>query len=318
MSIGKLSGITCQSEKDGVTRITVGSGRHHNALTTADWRQLAGVAATLSAKPKLRAVVIRGYGNTFCSGADISEWDGASTADVENAFESIEQALLAVEAIPVPVIAQVQGTAAGAGCQLALACDIRVMSSSGWIGMPVVRLGIFVNRSFTRRIADLVGLGLASDLLYTGRLISGAEAYHAGLVSHAVKAEEVEAETAKILEAISGMPGHAVRAAKAAITFDRRWLRWTTPQEHTHDVTAWTEFRDGVRSFLSEHQLHARRTGKGRKKASEVQCRPFLQNLVLVEPARFSELDTRTRIDIVSPSAFAYAGNRQANPSSHP
>lgn len=249
MSVCRVSGVTCQSDKNGVTRITIGSGTNRNALKTADWRRLAEVTEAISESRSLRVVVIKGYGNTFCSGADIGEWDGASSAEVEDAFEAMERALEAVEAIPVPVIAELRGTAAGAGCQLALACDIRVMSSSARIGMPVVRLGIFVSNSFARRISDLVGLGPASYLLYTGRLISGTEAHQAGLVSLAVKANEVEAATAKIAQTISRMPGQTVRAAKATITSERR-LRSMAPPEQTRGVADWPDFRDGVRSFL--------------------------------------------------------------------
>src|SRR5271167_1414213 len=116
--------------------ITIGSGERRNALTTADWLHLAETARSLAKDPNLRTVVVRGFGANFCAGSDIHEWDDATIDRVGASFDAMETALVAIEDIPVPVVAQISGVAAGAGLQLALACDLRVMGSHARIGMP--------------------------------------------------------------------------------------------------------------------------------------------------------------------------------------
>src|SRR6478735_5375798 len=113
-----------------VAVLEVGTGERFNALSSPQWRALEISARNLSTDPSVRAVVIRGAGGTFCSGSDLREWQDATGADVTDAFSAIERALQAIESIPVPTVALVRGVATGAGCQLALACDLQVLESS--------------------------------------------------------------------------------------------------------------------------------------------------------------------------------------------
>src|ERR1700722_1175549 len=98
---------------EGVRLLEVGSGARRNALSTPDWLRVAELARELALDPDLRALVIRGRGNTFCSGSDIAEWSVADLAAVERAFAAMEEAFSAVEQIPAPVIAEVDGYATG-------------------------------------------------------------------------------------------------------------------------------------------------------------------------------------------------------------
>src|SRR4051794_2999725 len=106
---------------NGVRLLEVGSGTRRNALSTSDWLRVAELAREQALDPGLRALVIRGRGSTFCSGSDIAEWSVADLAAVERAFTTMEAAFSAVEQIPVPVIAEVDGYATGGGMQLVLA-----------------------------------------------------------------------------------------------------------------------------------------------------------------------------------------------------
>src|SRR5690606_8030565 len=107
-----------------VATITVGSGLRRNVLDPADWDELASMAAHVAARSDVKVVVVRGRGETFSAGSNLRCWNGAGDRNVDDDFFRIEAALQAVEKIPVPTIAVVEGVAAGAGCELALACDL--------------------------------------------------------------------------------------------------------------------------------------------------------------------------------------------------
>jgi enoyl-CoA hydratase/carnithine racemase len=198
-----------------IATLTVGTGAHANALTASGWTELAAAARDLGSDTDVRAVVVAGAtGTAFCSGSDVREWHGATPAAIDASFAAMETALRAVEDIPVPVIACISGVAAGAGCQLACACDIRVATDDARIGMPIARWGILVPPSFAARLATLTGPGLARELLLTGRLVSGQEAARVGLASASLPHEQLDAYVADLLGTITAEPPAAVRAAK--------------------------------------------------------------------------------------------------------
>ncbi|MCX6499162.1 MAG: enoyl-CoA hydratase/isomerase family protein [Arthrobacter sp.] len=201
----------------GVAVLTVGTGERFNALSSSQWKSLAASARSLAADPSIRAVVIRGNGDTFCSGSDLREWRDATPADVSDAFSAIEAALQAVEAIPVPTIALVQGVATGAGCQLALACDLQVLESAARIGMPIARLGMLIPPTFANRMSLRVGPSRAKDLLYGGRLLTASEALAMGLVTTLVPDGGGAEEVARLTGHWGGMSQASLRASKAAV-----------------------------------------------------------------------------------------------------
>lgn len=143
------------SVSGGVATVVVGDGQRRNALDTEGWQTLR---RTVTALPDdLRAVVLRGHGHTFCSGSDLREWDGADGERVDASFAAMEAALQAVESVPVPTLAVVEGAATGAGCLLALACDTQLVTRSARVGMPVARLGILLSPAFATRLTLRVG-----------------------------------------------------------------------------------------------------------------------------------------------------------------
>ncbi|MET3811263.1 enoyl-CoA hydratase/isomerase family protein [Arthrobacter sp. UYEF3] len=200
-----------------VAVLEVGSGERFNALSSLQWRALEISARDLAADPSVRAVIIRGNGDTFCSGSDLREWQDATGADVSDAFAAIEGALQAVEAIPAPTVALVQGIAAGAGCQLALACDLQVLDASAQIGMPIARLGMLIPPTFANRLSLRIGPSRSKDLLYGGRLLTATEALTIGLVSTVVPAGGAPGEVAELTGRWSAMSQASLRASKAAV-----------------------------------------------------------------------------------------------------
>ncbi|MCW2758979.1 MAG: enoyl-CoA hydratase/isomerase family protein [Nocardioidaceae bacterium] len=210
----------------GVTRLThgttalieLGDGSRLNALGRADWRALDVMVAAASADPDVAAVVIAGSGTTFSAGSDLNEWSGSSLEEVERTFDVMEACFQTIEGAPVPVLAAVEGVAAGAGCQLALACDLVVMSQAARLGMPVARLGILASRAFAARVSRRCGTAMAADLYLTGRLLTADESLRAGLVTRLVPPELARAEAIALAEVISSTPSTALRAAKDALS----------------------------------------------------------------------------------------------------
>lgn len=200
-----------------VARITVGNGKHRNALSDADWIALAAAARGLRQRDDVDVTVIAGYGADFCAGSDIGTWVGADADQVNGSFAAMEAALQAVERLAMPTVAVIAGVAAGAGCQLALACDLRVMAGSARIGMPVATLGILVPAAFAARMTRLVGPQRSLELLYTGKLLSGDEAARLGLVSETVSDDDLAARVSALVGQLLAMPATALRAAKSAV-----------------------------------------------------------------------------------------------------
>ncbi|MGY6500861.1 MAG: enoyl-CoA hydratase/isomerase family protein [Acidimicrobiales bacterium] len=185
-----------------------------NALSTALLAQLHDIARQLTDDPP-GAVVVTGGDRLFAAGADISEFGGPDDARrVGGAFRA---ALDAVAAIPRATIASVSGFALGGGCELALACDVRVASERAVFGQPEILLGIIPGGGGTQRLARLVGPARAKDLIFTGRQVKAAEALAMGLVDEVVAPDELEA---RVRERAAELARGAVVAqglAKAAI-----------------------------------------------------------------------------------------------------
>lgn len=230
-----------------VAEVVVGDGRRRNALDGRGWDELAETMRGLAESDTVRAVVVHGAGDTFCAGSDMTEWQDADLDAVERSFERMEAAFRAIEECPVPVVAEIRGAAAGAGCQLALACDVRVMAHSARIGMPIARLGILPSPAFASRLAAVAGPAIARELLYTGKLLDGPAAVRSGLANHAVPDAELTAYVARLVADITTQPRAAVRAAKAAVTA----ATWQPPRARSGPAVSPADFRAGVASFLA-------------------------------------------------------------------
>ncbi|HEY6532013.1 MAG TPA: enoyl-CoA hydratase-related protein [Acidimicrobiales bacterium] len=186
---------------DGVAVVRLQNGKV-NALSSEVLRQLKAIAEDLTANPP-GAVVVTGSERFFAAGADISEFKGSeNAAEIGRGFL---EALNAVAAIPRMVIAAVAGFALGGGCELALACDLRIAADDARFGQPEVLLGIIPGGGGTQRLARVVGPSKAKDLVLTGRTIKAEEALAIGLADEVVPADELQAHVrAKAAELAKG------------------------------------------------------------------------------------------------------------------
>lgn len=232
----------------GVLELVIGDGKRSNSLGTAGWLRIAELVAGLRARDDVAALVVRGHTGTFCAGSDLREWHGAGLATIADGFAAMERAFRAIETLPAPVVAHVEGVAAGAGCQLALACDLRVMAVGAHIGMPIARLGILPSNAFAARLTGLAGPAVARELLFTGRMVSANEAVRLGLANFAVSRTQGPARVTKLVDEIIRHPARAVQAAKAAV----RNVAWPHGGEHDRPPVLEREFQTAVSAFLDQ------------------------------------------------------------------
>ena len=187
-------------ERDGaVAIVTINRPKVLNALNTATMEELTAAFAALGADDTVRAIVLTGGGEkSFVAGADINELAVQTpTQGKEHALKG-QHVFDLIENMGKPVIAAINGFALGGGCELAMACTLRLAADSARLGQPEINLGIIPGYAGTQRLARLVGKGAALDLLLTGRQIKADEALQIGLVNRVVPAAELMNEARKL------------------------------------------------------------------------------------------------------------------------
>jgi enoyl-CoA hydratase len=206
-------------EKDGVTAIvTIDRPKVLNALNHETIGELHDCFDNIAADSSILCVIITGGGEkSFVAGADIGEL-AALDALGGKALCDRGQALMAkIEKLPQPVIAAINGFALGGGCELAMACDIRIAGENARIGQPEVSLGIIPGYGGTQRLARLVGRGKAKQMILTGDHVNAAEAHRIGLVDEVFPAAELMSKVKELAQKIASKGPLAIRAAKEAI-----------------------------------------------------------------------------------------------------
>ncbi|MEX1311512.1 MAG: enoyl-CoA hydratase-related protein [Candidatus Sulfomarinibacteraceae bacterium] len=187
----------------GIRRITVNRPEKLNALNVATVAELAEAVAAIDADQTVDAVVITGAGEkAFVAGADISELATLGPMEAKEFALRGQMVFRAVERLTKPVVAAVNGFALGGGCELAMACHIRVASSNAVFGQPEVKLGLIPGYGGTQRLPRLVGKGRAMELLLTGRNVAADEAERIGLVNKVCRPDELDGVVTDLLRAI--------------------------------------------------------------------------------------------------------------------
>jgi enoyl-CoA hydratase/carnithine racemase len=188
-----------------------------NALNRQVQEEIRAAAVEATADDSVRAVVVYGGEKVFAAGADIKEMATMSYVDMASRAAGLSAALGAVAQIPKPVVAAITGYALGGGCELALACDWRVVADDAKLGQPEIKLGIIPGAGGTQRLARLVGPARAKDIVLSGRMVDAEEALRIGLADKVVPAADVYAEAISLVRRYAGGPAQAIRAAKLAI-----------------------------------------------------------------------------------------------------
>lgn len=197
--------------------VTISRPKALNALNSEVLAELDACFDSIDTNT-IRAVILTGEGDkSFVAGADIGEMSKLSPAEGEAFGKKGNDVFRKIETFPVPVIAAVNGFALGGGCEIAMSCDIRICSDNAMFGQPEVGLGITPGFGGTQRLARIVGVGMAKQLIYTARNIKADEAFRIGLVNAVYSPEELMPAAKKMANAIAQNAPIAVRACKKAI-----------------------------------------------------------------------------------------------------
>lgn len=245
-----------------VTRLTLNAPASLNALSDAMLAALADAFALLAKDGKIRVVILRGEGRAFCAGHDLKEMQAArahpdkGAAYFADLFTRAGAVMQMISALPQPVIAQVHGIAAAAGCQLVASCDMAVAAQGTRFGVNGVNIGLFCSTpmvALTRNVPAKV----AFEMLTTGQFMTADRAAEVGLVNRAVPLDVLEAETLTLAQTVAEKLGAAVKIGKTAF-YDQIGLPVSQAYAHAGAVMVenmlWRDTDEGIAAFLEKRK----------------------------------------------------------------
>ncbi|MCC1493619.1 enoyl-CoA hydratase [Cognatishimia sp. F0-27] len=249
-----------REDADGIAHLTLNAPDRLNALSDEMLAALQDQIDRLSEDSATRVVVISGAGRAFCAGHDLRQMTEARQAEdggraaFADLFNRCSRVMTGLTRLPQPVIAQVHGIAAAAGCQLVATCDMAVAADDTRFGVNGVNIGLFCSTpmvALTRNIARKQ----AFEMLTTGRFMQADEAVRAGLINRAVAPEALQAETRALAETVAGKLGAAVRIGKRAF-YDQAELGLDDAYAHTGAVMVenmlYRDTEEGIAAFLEK------------------------------------------------------------------
>jgi enoyl-CoA hydratase len=238
-----------------IATITINRPDKLNALNIPTRRRLVATLAELRDNPDVRVAILTGAGRkAFVAGADIAEFEGRTAVDQFRVMKE-PSVFMAADEFPKPIIAAINGFCLGGGCELAMACDIRIASHNAKLGQPEINLGIMPGGGGTQRLPRLVGLGAAFKLLYTGEIIGADEAHRIGLVDEVVPAEELTERARELAGVIAQKSPVALQLIKEAV---RASVRTPLDEGLRHETTLFglvfssKDKEEGVEAFLKK------------------------------------------------------------------
>jgi len=221
-----------------------------NAVTMAMWAAIEAEVSALAARPEVRVLLVRGSGDHFCAGADISELTNGPGAEYRRINWAAEEALAS---FPGPTVAVIRGNCIGGGVSIATACDLRIATHGATFGVTPAKLGIVYPTNAIERLVRLVGPSATKHLMYTGEMIDADRALRIGLVdeSHDEAAlGDRAAELVAVLLARSSLTQAATKAMVDEIVRDGR-VKPTTTRQWEDEMDRSGEVREGVAAFLA-------------------------------------------------------------------
>jgi enoyl-CoA hydratase/carnithine racemase len=241
--------------------ITLNRPERRNAIRMAGWQALAAAVRAFGADPATRVVIVRGAGEgAFSAGADIAEFPTLrSDPQTGTAYhEAVADTFRALGEIAQPTIAMIHGHCIGGGCELAVACDLRLADERARFAIPAARLGVILGVEELRALRDLIGTAAAKDLLLTGRTLDAAAALRLGLVSEVMAPDELEATTIALAERMAGYAPVALAAIKDLLGRIARGEETSTLDAahavFTQRAFASPDYNAGVRAFLDRER----------------------------------------------------------------
>jgi enoyl-CoA hydratase len=257
MTLGTLENIVV--ERDGaVATITINRPKVLNALNTQTLDELSQALRAFKHDSEARVLIVTGSGEkSFIAGADIKELAAQTPVSGRDHARRGQHVFDQIERLGKPVIAAINGYALGGGCELAMACTMRIAADTARLGQPEINLGIIPGYGGTQRLARLIGRGRALELLLTGDQISAAEAYRLGLVNRVVAAADLMAEARGLARALALKAPIAVRYILDAVSHGLE-MPFSDAQMFEATlfglISATADMREGTRAFLDKRQ----------------------------------------------------------------
>jgi enoyl-CoA hydratase/carnithine racemase len=251
------AGGALQLEIDGpVATAILNRPQARNALNVAMWRALPQLLSDLAPRREIRALVVRGAGGHFASGADIGEFD-AVFADHASALaygRLLETATGALAAFDRPVVAVIEGYCIGAGLAVALACDLRIAAADARLGAPPAKLGLIYSLADTRRLMQAVGASAAKTMLFTAAMKSAPEALALGLIDDVHAIDALETAAAARVAGLCTLSPSSIRTAKAVVgkVLDGATEDTDETRGWFADATQGADFAEGVAAFRAK------------------------------------------------------------------
>lgn len=243
--------------REAIAYVTVNRPDKLNALNFETLDELERVFTDLTANTEVRGIILTGMGDkAFVAGADISQFLTIPADEGKPFSENGQRVFQLIEMCPKPVIAAINGYALGGGCELALACHMRVLSEHAQLGQPEVNLGIVPGYGGTQRLTHLVGRGKALEWMVTADMISAQEALKWGLANHVVPHSELIATCERILNKVKQKPPIAVTEVIVATAayFDTTTNGYDAEANSFARCTATKDFREGATAFIEKRK----------------------------------------------------------------
>jgi 2-(1,2-epoxy-1,2-dihydrophenyl)acetyl-CoA isomerase len=246
---------------DGIATLTLNRPEARNALNLAMREELENALRELEANPEVRVLVLRGAGEHFCAGGDVKlmQVRPATASEGQRRVEAMNRAVLALAGFRTPTLAMVDGFAVGAGCNLALACDLVVASDRARFGEVFARIGLIPDGGGTYTLPRRIGLARAKELCFTGEIVDAARAERIGLVNRVVPTAELAATTLALARKIAEGPPRVHAAAKSllnrSLALDLETsLAWEALVQGT--MIESEDHREGLAAFFEKRAPH--------------------------------------------------------------
>jgi len=241
-------------KKKEIGIITINRLEARNALNRKMLHELGDTLTCLENDLQIRVVIITGN-KDFCAGADIKEMNEIKPEEIESFCRWGHKVINQIENMGKPVIAAITGFALGGGCELAIACDIRIAGESAKFGQPEVNLGLIPGFGSTQRLSRLVGIGKAKEMILTGKIIDAKEAESIGLVNRVVKDEELMIVAEEMAQVIAQKPPIAVKMAKTLINENQEIKEGLEKEINLFAQCFATQDRlEGINAFLEKRK----------------------------------------------------------------
>ena len=246
------------AKEGGIGTITINRPKALNALNSRVFEDLFALLQNVEQDDEVKVVIITGAGDTaFVAGSDIKEMESLACNEARDLAIRARKAIDKVEALKKPVVGVINGFALGGGCELALACDLRIGSEKAKMGQPEINLGIIPGSGGTQRLTRLVGSARAKELLFTGKVIDAHTAHSYGLLNQVVPAESLIEEAKKVALEIAGKPSVALLLLKSAVNTGRNL---DLPSALDYEIECFSQCfatqdqKEGFKAFLEKRK----------------------------------------------------------------